>query len=288
MGIGTKFLATVAIVAAGYFSSHIDDWKNVISEEVSSKIEAAKTAVDTDDFAVETTASNKRLIELPGKLKGTPERIISHIGYTLSFNRVHNQPNWVAWELTKRETQGTVGRSNNFEPDPLVPQPHQVTTDDYKGSGYDRGHMAPAADMKWSGRAMSECFYMSNMCPQNGSLNSGSWGTLEKACRRWAQQEGAVYIVCGPVFKGNRQKKIGRAHKVTVPDGFFKVVLSMKKNHEKAIGFYYANRGGKQPMEETATTVDNIEELTGMDFFVNIPDHLEKKVESEYSLKLWK
>lgn len=231
--------------------------------------------------------SQRRLMELPGRLRGIPERIIRHTGYTLSFNREHNAPNWVAWELTAEETAGTQRRADEFRPDPDVPEPHRVTTQDYTGSGYDRGHMVPAADMKWSAQAMSECFYMSNICPQNHSLNSGAWATLENACRRWAAREGAVYIVCGPVYKNGRLKKIGRERRISVPDGFFKVVLCLNSGREKAIGFYYANRSGKQPMEGAACSVDAIEEMTGMDFFVNLPDKQETRLESAFSLKAW-
>ena len=299
----TKLLGTAVVIAAAVFAfsnqeneektSSTKQDKNLISQlidKASSKSQTEDSEVKADDAepSADNKKGNKRLLELPGRLIGTPERIVSHYAYTLSFNREHNQPNWVAWELTDKETDGHIQRSNDFIPDPMIPTPHRVTTDDYKGSGYDRGHMAPAADMKWSGKAMTECFYMSNMCPQHGSLNSGPWATLEKACRRWAQQEGSVYIVCGPVFKGTKHKYIGKNVKVTVPEGFFKVILSMKKGKEKAIGFYYNNKSGKQPMDKTATTVDAIEEMTSMDFFVNIPDKLEKQIEASYSLKEWK
>lgn len=231
---------------------------------------------------------NERKLEMPGKMRHTPEKIIEHTGYTLSFNREHNNPNWVAWELTADEAVGTLPRDDNFQPDPEIAENHQVVHADYKGSGYDRGHMAPAADMKWSSRAMAECFYMSNICPQTHTLNAGGWETLESACRRWAKQEGAVYIVCGPVYKGSKHKTIGQHLKITVPEGFFKVVLSMNKGKEKAIGFYYANSNAKQTMQTTATTVDDIEARTGMDFFVNIDDRLEERIESTFSLKQWK
>lgn len=236
----------------------------------------------------QTTKNNERKLEMPGKMRHTPEKIIEHTGYTLSFNREHNNPNWVAWELTADEAAGTLPRDDNFQPDPEIAENHQVVHADYKGSGYDRGHMAPAADMKWSSRAMAECFYMSNICPQTHTLNAGGWETLESACRRWAKQEGAVYIVCGPVYKGSKHKTIGQHLKITVPEGFFKVVLSMNKGKEKAIGFYYANSNAKQTMQATATTVDDIEARTGMDFFVNIDDRLEERIESTFSLKQWK
>jgi endonuclease G len=246
---------------------------------------AAEAEIATKNAVAKVT---NRKLELPARLKHTPERIVEHTGFTLSFNREHNNPNWAAWELTADEAKGTLPRANDFEPDPKLPENHQVTHADYTRSGYDRGHMVPAADMKWDSKAMNDCFYMSNICPQTGTLNSGGWETLESACRRWAVQEGCVYIVCGPVYSGTKHKTIGKDLKITVPEGFFKVVLSMRKGAEKAIGFYYANSNAKQRMETTATTVDAIEQLTGMDFFVNIDDRLEARLESTFSLKQWK
>lgn len=275
-----KWIVGLALVGAGGFYG--------LRQAETPAVEMAAAQEQAQPADKEVVARSGRKMELPGRMKGVPERIIEHMGYTLSFNREHNEPNWVAWELTADEAEGDVPRADDFLPDPQVPEPHRVTTEDYKGSGYDRGHMVPAADMKWSAKAMSECFYMSNICPQNHSLNAGPWSTLEKACRRWARQEGSVYVVCGPVFKGNRQKTIGKRLRITVPDGFFKVVLSLRKGQEKAIGFYYANRAGKRTLEQAAMTVDEVEELTGIDFFVNVPDGLEQRVEATARLKSWR
>lgn len=229
---------------------------------------------------------NGRLLELPATHKG--ELIIHHIAYTLSFNTEHNNPNWVAWELTREEVNGQGRRANEFQPDPELDERHQVTHFDYVGSGYDRGHMCPAGDNKWNAHAMTESFYLSNMCPQNHELNSNSWEILESACRRWARREGSIYIVCGPIYDSTRkQKKIGREHKVTVPDAFFKCVLSLKPGQEKAIGFIYQHNEEYQSMEQAATTVDHVEELTGYDFFNNIDKKIEKRVEAQYNLKTW-
>ena len=228
-------------------------------------------------------------IELPAALQGVPEQIIEHTGFVVSFNKELGQPNWVAWELTAEEAEGEVPRADDFLPDPQVAEAYQVTTADYRGSGYDRGHMCPAADMKWSSKAMNDCFYMTNICPQDHSLNAGSWSTLEKACRRWALREGSVYIAAGPVFKtGKQHAKIGQEHPVAVPDGFFKVVLSLRKGAEKAIGFYYENNSVKQPMEQTAMSVDDVETLTGMDFFPALDDDLENRLEATFKLKEWR
>lgn len=289
--IAVSVLAVLAL--AGYFG------KDTATAEVAQE-QSAALSVATEEAAPASAAASEpaaekpeqktggRKIEQPGKMKHTPERFVEHVGYMLSFNREHNNPNWVAWELTAAEAGGTLPRDDNFQPDPLLPKNHQVAHADYTRSGYDRGHMVPAADMKWSSRAMAECFYMSNICPQTHALNAGVWETLESACRRWAKQEGSVYIVCGPVYKGNKQKHIGKNLSITVPDGFFKVVLSLRKDHEKAIGFYYANTDAKQNFAAGATTVDAIEEMTGIDFYVNIDDRLESRLESAYSLKAWR
>ena len=147
-------------------------------------------ATETQQAAQSAQTAGK--IEQPAALQSVPEQIIAHTGFVLSFNKELGQPNWVAWELTAEEAEGTVPRADDFLPDPQVAEAYRVTTADYRGSGYDRGHMCPAADMKWSYKAMNDCFYMTNICPQDHSLNAGSWSTLEKACRRWALREGSL------------------------------------------------------------------------------------------------
>ena len=136
---------------------------------------------------------------------------------------------------------------------------------------------------------MSECFYMSNICPQSPTLNRQWWEHLESACRRWARQEGSVYICCGPIFKQERKKKyVGDAVKVRVPNSFFKVVLSLKEGDEKAIGFIYSNRDSRQPMEEAVVTVDSGERLTGLDFFYQLNPDVQEALESKANLTLWR
>lgn len=126
-------------------------------------------------------------MEIPRNLTNRKERILKRTGYTLSYNSFYKTPNWVAWELTRKETEGKAERYDKFLPDPDLPEP-RVEHSDYTRSGYDRGHMAPAADMKWSKKAMQESFYMSNICPQNQKLNRDDWGDLEDACRKWARE----------------------------------------------------------------------------------------------------
>ncbi len=223
--------------------------------------------------------------------------IIHHTGYTLSYNLKTFCPDWVAWKLTRSHLEGNVSRKNNdFQGDPAVPKRYRVTPYEYKKSGYDRGHMCPAGDNKWNSKAMKECFYMTNMCPQDPTLNQRWWNNLENSCRRWAKKEGTIYICTGPIFS-EKSKTIGGKYnysmrregiKVYVPKGFFKVVLSLRKGNEKAIGFIYANDDSKQPMADCCMTVDEVEKITGIDFFASLEDNLEKKLESKCNISEWK
>jgi len=191
--------------------------------------------------------------------------------------------------LTKSHVlDGAESRSSQFYADPLVPLAYRVVPDDYTGSGYDRGHLCPAADMSWSAEAMHDSFYMSNMCPQEPSLNRVSWKALETACRKWVITEDTLYIVAGPVYLRAPFKTIGRNHTIHVPSGFFKVILSLRKGHEKAIGFFYSNSALKQPLSSTAHSVDEIENLTGLDFFKELDNNLENTLERQYNLNDWK
>ena len=223
-------------------------------------------------------------MEIPVMSAKKQGQVIHRTGYTLAYDAKTRTPQWVAWELTKKETQGTEERSNDFQPDPDV-KGAKVVTKDYSHSGYDRGHMAPAADMKWSKKAMKESFYMSNICPQDHNLNTSDWSELENKSRQWARRYGKVYIVCGPIYNGKRNEYIGD-HRVKVPDAFFKVVLINEKKKQCAMGFYFENEAGERKLQEYLVPVDRLEQLTGMDFFSALPDNLEDRLEAEIVDKL--
>ncbi|MCH5181555.1 MAG: DNA/RNA non-specific endonuclease [Prevotellaceae bacterium] len=251
--------------------------------------QAAANGSTADSAAVHAASGSGRSgSDAPcAPLADRPERILRHGRYIVSYNAQTACPNYVGWWLTAAQTSGHVSRDGaDFLPDPLLGPAEQITTDDYRGSGFDRGHMCPAADNRYDGRAMTECFYMSNICPQDHALNAGAWATLENACRRWAVQEDSVLIVCGPMFAAEAPV-IGRRHRVSVPRGFFKCVLSLRAGAEKAIGFVYANTAERQSMEHAARTVDEVERLTGIDFFAHLPDELEQRIEASCSLKAW-
>lgn len=212
-------------------------------------------------------------------------QLIRHTAYTLSYNASRKIPNWVAYELLGSHTRGKVSRTNRFIPDPLV-KGKSATTADYTGSGYDRGHMAAAADMAWNKKAMAESFYLSNICPQKPVLNRGLWKNLEDQVRRWAVSDSAIVIVTGPIV-GNSTETIGK-NRIAVPQSFFKVILSPYGKKVKAIGFLLDNKEETGPLKNYAVSVDSIERLTGLDFFSSLPDELEKRAEATVNLKDWK
>ena len=182
-------------------------------------------------------------------------------------------------EPIKKETKRKEGRTNKFLPDPDV-RGAKAYTGDYTKSGYDRGHMAPAADMKWNKQAMEESFYMSNICPQNPNLNRGDWNDLEEKSRQWAKKYGAVYIACGPIYDTKRPKRIGN-NKVAVPHAFYKVILINDKKNPQAIGFIFPNSAGHKPLKKYMVTVDSVEKRTDIDFFPALPDEIENRIEAE-------
>lgn len=277
------FIAVVALCSCDLAKNNkalISEAGKALVEELDQKdgeagaYDASAGAAEADDKLVMQTSP-----------KGTPEQILKRTGYVASYNKTTLLPNWVAWHLTAERTEGSAKRSGvDFAEDTEVPEP-RATDWDYYNSGYDRGHMCPAADNKWSKKAMEESFLFTNMCPQNGNLNRGDWNEMEMACRKWAKKYGDLYIVCGPILYKGKHKTIGK-NKVVVPEAFFKVVLRTGDNPQ-AIGFIYKNTSGNRPKDSYVNTVDEVERITGIDFFPSLPDDVEKKVEAECDLGLW-
>ena len=205
--------------------------------------------------------TNNNPMEQPAKMNGVPEVILKRTGYIVSYNTKTNIPNWVAWHLTAEHTSGSVERHHEvFHEDTDAPTP-RVTDEDYFNSGFDRGHMCPAGDNKWDRKAMNETFLFTNICPQVHALN------------------GDVYIVCGPILDDPQPRTIGR-RKVVVPKRFFKVILCLQDG-PKAIGFIYENSShNSRSLFKNATNVDEIEQLTGIDFFPKLRDDIETRIEA--------
>lgn len=216
---------------------------------------------------------------------GKKVEIITHTAYTLGYVEKYEQPAWVAYKLTSKMTSGTNKREDNFRPDPEVGTGSAIP-EDYRGSGYDRGHLAPVADFKQSARWMDETFFMSNMSPQENAFNTGIWSDLESKVRTWARAYKKLYVVTGP-FLRDGLPTIGRRNRVAVPEKYYKVLYDITEPEIKAIGFILKNEGSHQPLESFAVSVDEVERQTGLDFYPLLPDALETRIEGSYDTKLW-
>ena len=227
---------------------------------------------DTDEVEPsEESATSDSIFEIckPAPLTSVSEIIIKKKAYIVSYNPDTKVPNWVAWHLTGEHTDGPIG--------PI---------EDYRGSGWSRGHMCPAGDNKWDAVAMAESFSLINVCPQNASLNSGLWNSIEIDCRNWAKRFQDIYIVCGPVFYKQGHEVIGD-NEVYVPEAFFKVVLCLNGT-PKGMGFVVKNTAGTKKRDLYYNSIDQVERITGMNFFPALPDDIEEEIESKLDLDQWR
>ena len=212
------------------------------------------------------------------------DQIISHTAYTLKYSEQHEQASWVAYTLKSSHTSGTVGRTDDFRKDYKV-KTGSASLSDYKGSGYDRGHLAPAGDMKWSSTAMSESFYMSNMSPQLPGFNRGIWKKLESTVRNWASDNGEIHVVTGPILTGS-YPSIG-SNQVSIPNYYYKVILDYKEPELKGIGFILLHEKSNSSLKSFAVSIDEVERKTGIDFYHALPDEIEKQIESSIDVSKW-
>ncbi|WP_346862850.1 DNA/RNA non-specific endonuclease [uncultured Draconibacterium sp.] len=208
--------------------------------------------------------------------------VVKHAYYTLSYLENEEQANWIFYKLNTFMLGGNASRTDNFRIDNFV-STGSATLNDYKGSGYDRGHLCPAGDMTTDLVAMSESFYLSNMSPQDPSFNRGIWKTLESTVRNWAVNETEIYVVTGPIFQNNLGS-IGNG--VTIPGSYYKVIYD-PTDEAKMIALVLPNRKGEKQLTEYVVTVDYVENLTGIDFFSGLPDEVENKLESNSNADLW-
>lgn len=229
---------------------------------------------------IEIQAQGLTDVKLPSGMKNV---VCHYSGFTSYFNPDTHIPNCVAYEIIESETTGDEPRKKSFEADHTIDG--CAESSDYRNSGYDRGHMVPAADMKWSKEAMEESFLMTNICPQVKSLNSGIWHRLEQRVREWAARDSSIIVVCGPIFTpGKPVEQIGEIG-VAVPHRFFKALYAPGRNI--GIAFIFDNDKVKGELRKYAVTIDSVERETGLDLFYNLPDDIENEVENQCNYKLW-
>jgi endonuclease G len=213
----------------------------------------------------------------------TTGQVYRHTYFTLSYSESDEQAEWVYYVLTPDLIRGKQSRTDDYRPDSLI-STFSAQLEDYRGSGYDRGHLCPAGDMKLNYKSMSETFYLSNMSPQDREFNAGIWNSLEEQVRRWAISSGKLYVVTGGVLK-QINGKIGR-NGVSVPKYFYKVVYDPR--NQKMIAFIIPNENSMKPLQEFVVSVDSLEGMTGIDFFPGLPDSTESRMENQKKLGMVK
>jgi len=275
------------------------------AQSLEGKIQNLKAKIDkikTEQIALESQVEDLQLqmIQRDLEASGLPAgAYLTHSAMMLSYEEAHEQARWVAHIIPPEVIDGTAHRSNDFREDPLVATGTAVEADyflkklqgdgvtyDYDGFGYDRGHLAPSADFRWSAKALSESYFYSNMSPQRPNFNRVSWAELEGKIRGYIfdHPKTQLYVVTGPILKDNLPVIERSINKVSIPEQYFKVILDLK--NEQAIGFLMPNHEADKPLKEYAVSIDEIEALTGLDFFNKIPnqDTFEKTFDANWWL----
>lgn len=251
---------------------------------------------DADDIYADQDAA---AAELSADNNSPDHQIRNFQYYSICYRESYEQAEWSAYCLRDFMLQKNVKRTNDFRPDLQIAN-GSATLADYKKSGYDRGHLTPAGDMVFSKEAMSETFYMSNMCPQAAAFNRGIWKDLEDQVREWVRLYGAAYIVSGPVLSkpADEYPSIGES-KVAVPEFFYKVILvpifedGLEQDSPEtcadliAIAFVIPNKGCEGDFWRYAASVDEVEQITGLDFFPLLEDGVEERVEADCNPRPW-
>ena len=266
MTTSRKIKVIVLLIALG-----VSYWFNK-SEEPQMSIQA--------NASVETSNS-KEFDYLPTSTTGV---IIYHDAYQLSYSELHEQAEWVAYSLKKSDIVYTNHKRPFFIADPKV-KTKSADWRNYKRSGYDKGHLCPAGDRRYSKKAHDETFYTSNITPQEHAFNAGIWNKLEQKTRYWAKKYDHLFVVTGGILENNL-KTIGK-EKVSVPNAFYKIILDYSEPEIKAIAFLIPHQDSKRPLYEFVTSIDAIEKKTGIDFFPSLPDDLETSLEKSVQYKNW-
>ncbi|MFC2107445.1 DNA/RNA non-specific endonuclease [Bacteroidota bacterium] len=209
--------------------------------------------------------------------------VIEHRYYFLLYNETHEQAEWIAYVLKDEYLERNVKRKNDFRVDPLVLS-GSASLKDYKWSGYDRGHLIPAADMAFDKVAMSESFCMSNMSPQVPGFNQGIWKRLENQVRKWAVEYDELFIVTGGVLT-DIIDTIG-PNGVGVPGSYYKIILDIEPEY-RVIAFLMPNEKSAEPLSSFVVSVDSVEVVTGIDFFSSLADSIENALENRIVAYPW-
>lgn len=262
----------------------IDQQRQQVTEKIESlKLEKIQQSLDE--------------VGLPALQPG--DELVKHAALSLAYAGKFEQARWVAHMIIPDVIKGTVFRTNDFRVDDKVKSGSAVEADyflkklnpdssfEYDAFGYDRGHLAPSADFRWSRIALSESYFYSNMSPQLADFNRGAWGDLEDAIRgyMYSNPKTELFVVTGPVLKAGLPVIERGINKVSIPEQYFKVVMDL--NNKKAIAFLMPNQAITKPLKSFATSINEIEKITGLDFFNKLSPALQEQLESQSDATVW-
>jgi endonuclease G len=268
-------------------TSIAEDIKGKIKEKVNEQIEEKKKSIL--DIFKEEVLGNKEDKKVSTDLEQyipsskMNREIVRHSAFILSYQEEYELASWVLHRLVKEATFGKAERSNDFLSDPLV-ESGSAVAQDYSRSGYDRGHLCPAGDFKHDKELQDETFYMSNMSPQLPDFNRGIWSDLENKVRSWVKKRGELIIITGPILKKGLPT-IGRMNKIAIPEKFYKIIYDPAT--EEAIAFLFPNEGSVELVKSFTISINELEAMTGIDFFAKLPDSLEQKIEVNNNVDDW-
>ncbi|MBR1804663.1 MAG: DNA/RNA non-specific endonuclease [Muribaculaceae bacterium] len=263
--------------------------KRLKKQEKRARKQAAKGIVPLIGASSTTSQPTNALcrVVLP---KGMNNQTLNYKAITIYFNNKLRIPNCVAYELTATMVSmadaPTAEKRKNYQ---FVADSRAAGSPDgrdYRGSGYTRGHMAPAMDMRGDRQTMLDCFAMTNMCPQEAKLNNDHWRQLEENVHRWAKRDGRLIVLTGPIVAATGHSCIGPRHDIAVPCAFYKVIYAPQQG--RAIAFIYDNAPSPGGLARHAVTVDEVERRTGMDFFTALGRDTERNIEAQCNIDAWK
>jgi len=226
------------------------------------------------------------------------DSLVCHAALCLAFSKKYHLAKWVVHVLTPDIIEGRVSRTNNFRMDPMVPYSGNdsdyfsttLTKDNklkYQSYGYDRGHLAPSADFRWSSTALSESYYFSNITPQSPELNREKWAQIEGFLRGYIYNnpQSYLYIVTAPVLKDSLPVIKQGPNRLPIPEYHYKIAVDYEK--KKGIAFLVPQKNLSYPIDSYAVSIDSIEKITGINFFASLTNGDEKKIESTFDFSKW-
>ncbi len=294
-----RIVILLAFFPSIIWGQSVDDKITQLKKEVQAlEIQKAEKQNQLNELKLEKIREDIQLVGLPKVEDG--EEVINHLAYSLVYSEKHEQAKWVSHIITADIIDGKVKRSNNFRKDPLVKTESASQKDyflkykdektgkyKYDGYGYDRGHLAPSADFRWSSEALSESYFYSNMSPQLPEFNRKKWADLEGLLRGYISDhsETQLYIVTGPILNDSLPKIERSINKISIPKYYYKVALDL--TNKKAIAFIMPNKDIKYPVSSFSVSINEVENSTGIDFFYQLPDSLEEVLEDQNNVVEW-